>query len=241
MIHFQERCESTQAVLKEMLNSGAPLRHLDAIRAGVQTRGRGRQGREWSSLHGNLFATILISEFSLPRTWIPHWIGMSLLDSLRSLGIDHPELRLKWPNDLVFEGKAKLAGILCETSGDSILAGIGVNVLHHPEIPGREISSLARVFPGKVGEETAASVLEGLIGNLKKEPSIEELRRNYEQASSFRRGDALKWQEPSTGVSGEGSWLRLGEHGELVVQTLESGIPVERSLFSEEIHLKAGY
>ena len=241
MIYFHESCPSTQEVMKEMLHSGAPLRHLDAIQSGVQTRGRGRQGREWDSLPGNLCATLFIQDFSLPRTWIPHWVGMSLLRSLENLGFRNSDFQLKWPNDLVWEGRFKLAGILCETAGDSILAGVGLNVLHHPEIPGREISSLARAFPGMVSADTARSVLEGMIENLRLEPAVGILRESYQQASLFRSGDRLKWQEPSTGVSGEGSWLRLGEHGELVVQTLESGIPVERSLFSEEIHLKSGY
>ncbi|MBD5539525.1 MAG: biotin--acetyl-CoA-carboxylase ligase, partial [Desulfovibrio sp.] len=42
---------------------------------------------------------------------------------------------IKWPNDLVLEthtGPRKVAGILLEERGGTLLAGIGVNVASHP-------------------------------------------------------------------------------------------------------------
>jgi BirA family biotin operon repressor/biotin-[acetyl-CoA-carboxylase] ligase len=49
---------------------------------------------------------------------------------------------IKWPNDLVVEG-AKVAGILLERSGDAVVIGFGVNLVHHPEGLDRPASSLA--------------------------------------------------------------------------------------------------
>lgn len=49
---------------------------------------------------------------------------------------------LKWPNDLLVDG-AKCAGILMERVRDSIVIGIGVNLVVAPELPDRPTASLA--------------------------------------------------------------------------------------------------
>lgn len=50
--------------------------------------------------------------------------------------------QLKWPNDL-FVGGAKCAGILLERAGDSVVVGIGVNLVSAPALPGRATIALA--------------------------------------------------------------------------------------------------
>jgi len=82
---------------------------------------------------------------------------------------------LKWPNDVLLNGK-KLAGILLERSGDSVVAGFGVNLANAPDVPGRRAASLggairpdafapllaasfARLLDLWRGSETAALVL----------------------------------------------------------------------------------
>ena len=63
-------------------------------------------------------------------------------------GAPHLPIRLKWPNDLLF-GDAKLAGILIEgrlspgNAAHHVVVGIGVNLAHHPDLPGRRTASLA--------------------------------------------------------------------------------------------------
>jgi BirA family biotin operon repressor/biotin-[acetyl-CoA-carboxylase] ligase len=51
------------------------------------------------------------------------------------------EARLKWPNDVMI-GTAKLAGILLERVGDSVIVGIGVNLASAPKLPERETIAL---------------------------------------------------------------------------------------------------
>ncbi len=50
--------------------------------------------------------------------------------------------QLKWPNDLLIDG-AKCAGILMERTGDSIVIGIGVNLVAAPDLPDRPAAALA--------------------------------------------------------------------------------------------------
>jgi BirA family biotin operon repressor/biotin-[acetyl-CoA-carboxylase] ligase len=58
------------------------------------------------------------------------------------VAIHAPEVRIKWPNDLVVDG-AKLAGILLERQGDAVIVGFGVNLAHHPDGLARPATSLA--------------------------------------------------------------------------------------------------
>lgn len=53
-------------------------------------------------------------------------------------------LVLKWPNDLL-AGGAKLSGILLERVGEAVVIGFGVNLAHHPDLPDRPTSSLAKM------------------------------------------------------------------------------------------------
>ncbi len=51
-------------------------------------------------------------------------------------------MMLKWPNDLLIRG-AKVAGILLERHGESVVVGIGVNVGYAPDIPERKTTNIS--------------------------------------------------------------------------------------------------
>ncbi|MDQ7048522.1 MAG: bifunctional biotin--[acetyl-CoA-carboxylase] ligase/biotin operon repressor BirA [Enterobacterales bacterium] len=97
-----------------------------------QTKGRGRKGRKWiSPFASNLYFSL---GFNLPfglhaLGGLSLAIGICMARVLNQMTL--PSVKLKWPNDLLIEGK-KLAGILVEASGDKIdnsfiNIGIGLN------------------------------------------------------------------------------------------------------------------
>jgi len=102
-----------------------------------QTAGRGRLGRAWIDQPGAVHTGPGTLMFSLglplsPRDWsgLSLAIGLSLAESL------HPDIALKWPNDLWWRDR-KLAGILVETvnwGGDAAqssrfaVIGVGLNI-----------------------------------------------------------------------------------------------------------------
>jgi BirA family biotin operon repressor/biotin-[acetyl-CoA-carboxylase] ligase len=92
--------------------------------ADEQTAGRGRFGRAWLSPAGGLYATFIVARH--PAIQLVG--GVAVLRALARFGVD---ARLKWPNDLVIDGR-KLAGILVERVGDVALIGIGVNLEEAP-------------------------------------------------------------------------------------------------------------
>lgn len=113
------------------------------LRAERQTGGRGRQGRAWQSLEGNLYTSTLVRV----RQDDPPAPTLALVAAvaLHQVAAAHaPEcaITIKWPNDLLVDG-AKLSGILLERAGDAVVIGFGVNLAHHPEDLGRPATSLA--------------------------------------------------------------------------------------------------
>src|SRR5258708_3943751 len=104
--HFEE-LPSTQTFLKDLALTDPSLAHLEYALSESQSEGVGRHGRNWVSEKGNLFLSIWIKDFSLPLTWIPHWVGVVLIQSLKSLEIPDNSLKLKWPNDLVISDTRK--------------------------------------------------------------------------------------------------------------------------------------
>ncbi len=90
-----------------------------------QLKGRGRYGRVWISKEGGLYFSITLPKL-LPLEEVPKitlTTGVAIAKALNG--------RIKWPNDVLFEGK-KICGILCELVGDVenplIIVGIGINV-----------------------------------------------------------------------------------------------------------------
>ncbi len=133
-----ESIDSTNAEARRLVQEGnsGPL----WITAAEQTAGRGRQGRDWVSKPGNLFATFLTTLAVKPATatQVSFITALALHDVCSALLPSAARLTLKWPNDLLLEQK-KLAGILletlpCEQSGKTTLAiGCGVNLQHAPD------------------------------------------------------------------------------------------------------------
>lgn len=97
-----------------------------------QTAARGRRGRSWATLDGNMAATLLMRPPGVlaQRSFVA---ALGLYDAMVA-ATGRPELfGLKWPNDVLLGG-GKLAGILLESAGNGALAiGIGVNLASAPD------------------------------------------------------------------------------------------------------------
>ncbi len=124
------------------------------VNAWRQTAGRGREGREWTSVEGNLHASLLMTLWvetrELPQLSL--LAGVALAEAVEELPstMGNQPIRpcLKWPNDLLF-GAAKCAGILVETTAlpsgaFGCVIGFGVNIDTTPAIETRPVTSLAQ-------------------------------------------------------------------------------------------------
>lgn len=103
-----------------------------------QTAGRGRRGRAWSSLDGNLLATYLFATDRPPGeiALLGFATGVAIAESMDGV-LGAYRSRLKWPNDVMIDD-AKCAGILLDSGSrdDGTLwaaLAFGVNLAHAPE------------------------------------------------------------------------------------------------------------
>jgi BirA family biotin operon repressor/biotin-[acetyl-CoA-carboxylase] ligase len=135
-----DEIDSTNDALKRAAKHGAA--HGTLYVAESQTRGRGRQGRTWLGERGeSILASVLLRIDCEPRKLPPLALvaGLSARDAIGGAA------KIKWPNDVLIEGK-KVAGILVEavltgTRVDAIVVGVGINV-HQRSFPA-EIGGIA--------------------------------------------------------------------------------------------------
>ena len=109
------------------------------ILAGVQTAGRGRRARPWSSPAGNFHGTLVLKPTEPPGTVALRSFAaaLALRDALVALTALPGSFALKWPNDVLCNG-GKLAGILLESQGLNgpapvLCIGIGINLIAAPD------------------------------------------------------------------------------------------------------------
>jgi BirA family biotin operon repressor/biotin-[acetyl-CoA-carboxylase] ligase len=108
------------------------------IIAETQSAGRGRRGRKWISVPGNLHASLLLADPGPVEDWpqLSFVAALAVHDAVVEVAPQiRPMLELKWPNDLLLSG-AKFAGILIEGEGreeeGAVAIGIGINCAAHP-------------------------------------------------------------------------------------------------------------
>lgn len=161
-LHWFDTLSSTNSTLWELLDAGAEVG--TTVIAAQQEAGRGQWGRQWQSLPGGLYLSVVIApnlaaEQSHQLTLCSAW---GLATTLRNYCLP---IQLKWPNDLLLHGR-KLGGILTETrlqQGQITTAVIGVGLNWSNRVPetGITLQSLEPPFIHSL-EMLAAIALEGL-------------------------------------------------------------------------------
>jgi BirA family biotin operon repressor/biotin-[acetyl-CoA-carboxylase] ligase len=187
-----------------------------------QTAGRGRLDRTWEAAPGSSLLLSLVLHRPLTvgddgadaahRAVVA--VAVALARALRStVGID---AGMKWPNDVVI-GDKKLAGILAEQEGESLVVGLGVNV-NWVAFPA-ELADTATACNLEAGhdvdrEALLTAFLVELGGALDDPVGTERAHRDLlvtlgrRVSVSLARGDTI-----------EGEAVGLGVHGELEVRT----------------------
>ncbi|MDP9735420.1 biotin--[acetyl-CoA-carboxylase] ligase [Curtobacterium sp. 260] len=159
------RTGSTNADLLDVAPGRA---HGSAVVTLDQTAGRGRLDRSWSAPTGQTLAVSLLVRADLAdrdRGWLPLVAGAAMRDAVSAvLGdadtvtrasrpaadadaatpVPEPRVLVKWPNDLLVDGR-KVCGILCQVAADgSVVVGAGVNLtIPEDALPTPTATSLA--------------------------------------------------------------------------------------------------
>ena len=141
---YFDTIDSTNTKAQELAEKGYPSGTL--VVADKQESGKGRRGRSWVSPSGTgIFMTLMIKPDINPNNASMLTLVAALAVAKAITSVTGEEALIKWPNDIVVNGK-KVCGILTEMNAqfdyiNHIVVGIGINV-HNESFP-EEISQMA--------------------------------------------------------------------------------------------------
>ena len=167
--------------------------------AEYQTAGRGRFVRSWQAPFGQ---SILLSYLYPCYEDVSTLTGLSLMIavSLASV-INHPDLKIKWPNDLYLNNK-KLAGILIEVRAQShaetkVVIGIGININNNFDSNQKlGLDGLAASLSGVINKNLDRNkLIINLLNQLEKDLIIFKQKGLPAFLEKFEKLDYLKGQE----------------------------------------------
>jgi BirA family biotin operon repressor/biotin-[acetyl-CoA-carboxylase] ligase len=235
-LYILSEVDSTNSYAREAAREGAP--EGSVIIADYQAKGRGRLGRVWESEAGT---NILMSIILRPRISIQAARCITLASAtilIKALQvflnidpINHVKLEVKWPNDILLNGK-KVAGILTESSVKNqsieyIITGIGINVNQKSSDFSDEIKDTAISLYDVTSKQIERERLIAQILSIFEKYYIRLERINYAdivkdwKAHWGMAGRAAKIETPVTTEWGE--ILDINENGSLLYKT-EDGL-----------------
>ena len=179
----EEEVSSTNDVAKSLSRDGFTGRAL--IISELQTAGRGRLGRNWSSPAGTgIWMSLLDTEIEHLEniSGITLLAGLAVTETINDyMGTD--SACIKWPNDVVINGR-KVCGILTElvSSGDkgSVIVGIGIN------------ASISE-FPDELRDKATSLLIEMGSTPDREKIASEVVRRLTELSSVYRTSGNLSF------------------------------------------------
>ena len=221
-----EETESTNSYAKEHISAMADKTVVNALR---QTCGRGRLNRKWVDLgENNLFFSIVLKPsdvFKSVYSNLTQYASVILCKVFENYGINP---KVKWPNDVMVDGKRKICGILCETvvekgSLKGIILGIGVNLNAAQNdvenIPDRVVTALNLEIGKPVNADAFLNeFLDNFFENYDKflSEGFEFIMNDYLNRNCFLEKD-LKVQVLNEIKSGYAK--NINNKGELILQT----------------------
>lgn len=160
--------EQTGSTNADLLVEADRLPDRTVLLAEYQSRGRGRHNRSFVAPPRSQVAVSTLVDLSGadPATlgWLPLLTGIVVTESIRGFGV---AARLKWPNDVLVDGR-KIAGILVEVApGGRAVIGVGLNVhLSEEQLPVPTATSLDLVGADVDRTEVAIDYLRRLADRI---------------------------------------------------------------------------
>lgn len=131
-----ETLNSTSEEIKRLYDESISKKLI--VVSDEQSQGKGRLKRKWiSPKNSGLYASWLLYNHESEIGILPFLAGIACIKCLEKYSCE--QFFLKWPNDLIVKNK-KLGGVLIEKYKDSVIIGIGINLIHDQNFPVTSIS-----------------------------------------------------------------------------------------------------
>lgn len=238
MIERLAETGSTNSDLLKRLSNGERMPEGHWLVADRQSEGRGRQGRDWFDGVGNFMGSAVVHRQAgdPPAETLALVAGLALHEAVAWHMPGRTQLFLKWPNDLM-AGDAKLAGTLLERQGDTVVVGIGVNLVSAPEVPGRATAALSQLGTEPDRDLFAQDLARSFATELERWRSagIPSILRRW-SALAHPEGTALVINEPGAEPC-MGEYAGLGADGSLRLRLADGTV---REIQAGEVLLAAG-
>ncbi len=236
--------DSTNIQAKADAENGAE--HGSLVIADMQTAGRGRSGKSWSSPPGaNVYFTLILKPRLAPEKafMLTPVMALAVAEGIsRSCGI---EPRIKWPNDIVMDGK-KVCGILAEMSAEKgsvryVVIGVGINV-GQQDFPA-EIADVATCLRKECGRDVSRQEL--VLEIMRAFEEYYEIFAESEDLSGLTEryngllvniGRRVRVLDPAGEY--EGKAKGVDERGRLLVETEDGSI---RQVYAGEVSVRGIY
>ena len=221
-VFFLPECHSTNDKAMELIRAGG-LREGSIVITAHQTKGKGQRGNVWETEPEQNLTFSLILEPRFLDITEQFLLNMVVANSIRRLLQEYiPDLKVKWPNDLVVPGHGKIGGILIENiinsnAWESAVVGIGVNVNQR----NFSISSACSISSVSGGTFDLEELFRLLVSHLEqgylllKKGKREEIQRDYLQYL-FLRDEWAVFRESE--VEFEGRILGISKEGKLQME-----------------------
>jgi len=167
------------------------------VGAEEQTAGMGRHGRKWISEPGaGLYVSIVLAAKPVPVLMLS--LGLATRAALAS--VSRLNVDLRWPNDVLLNGK-KCAGVLAQLEGDTIIAGIGINVSQAEFPDDLETPATSLLLEGVtvLREDLLLALVESVDRYTRL--SSDEILRQFTGASSYVFGKRVRVERGLEGVT----------------------------------------
>lgn len=242
-----ESVDSTNTECTRLANAGA--KHGTVVLAKSQTAGRGRRGRSWDSPLGeNLYFSLLLKPDVMPdkAPMLTLIMALAAAEGIENLTGLRP--MIKWPNDLVMEGK-KICGILTEMhmAGhkiDHVVIGVGINVRKRtfPEELQEKAESLENVCGAAAGEISVQALLEAVLQAFEKRYAVFEQTGDLSFLQRVYNDCLVNWDREVTVLEGQNSYRGIARGinagGELLVELADGTV---KSVYAGEVSVRGIY
>lgn len=243
-VSFYETINSTNLRAKLDADNGAPEGAL--VVADMQTAGRGRRGRTWSSPAGlNVYFTLILKPRYVPdkASMVTLVMALAVAEGIReTCGV---EAGIKWPNDIVVNGK-KVCGILTEMSVEKdfihhVVIGVGINVGLQEFAP--ELADTATSLQAECGRKVPKAALvanimkafEKYYESFREKTDLSDLVDSYNKML-VNRGKTVRVLDHKGEYSGVAEGIN--ELGELLVELPDGHV---ENVYAGEVSVRGVY